>query len=105
MVSMSHGCSGGARGVPPVNWGNLQPHGNSAVNALTAAKLALAKTPPSNAVQPINTAQDELDVLVNGAHDNCSGGAHGVDPVYYSSYLAVRAAVRAKLDVVKEFLK
>jgi hypothetical protein len=104
MVSMSQGCSGGPNGVLPVNWTQLQAHGNSAVNALNAVRIALAKGQTSNLVQQINSAQGELDALVNGAHDNCSGGAHGVDPVYYGRYQAVRAAVRAKLDAVRELL-
>jgi hypothetical protein len=28
LVSMSEGCSSGGHGVPPVNWGALQPHAN-----------------------------------------------------------------------------
>jgi hypothetical protein len=105
MVSMSQGCSGGAHGVPPVNWGSLQTHGNSAVNALNAIKLALANDQTADAVRQVEFAGNELDALVNGAHNNCSGGRSGEDPVYYSRYQTVRAAVRAKLDVVSELLK
>ena len=105
MGSMSQGCSGGAHGVPPVNWGSLQAHGNSAVNALNAVKLALANDQTADAMRQIASAQNELDALVNGAGENCSGGAHGVDPVYYARYQTVRAAVRAKLGVVSELLK
>ena len=104
IISMSGGCSGGAHGVPPVNWAQLQPHGNSAVNALTAAKSALAQGQTANALQQINTAEGELDALVNGVHGNCSGGAHGQDPVGMSGYLATRAAVQGRLDDVKSLL-
>lgn len=104
IISMSEGCSGGAHGVPPVNWAQLQPHGNSAVNALTAARLSLSQDQKENARQQINIAQGELNALLNGVHGNCSGGAHGVDPVGMSAYLATKAAVQARLDTVKIFL-
>jgi hypothetical protein len=82
MVSMSQGCSGGANGVPPVNWGGLQPHGNAAVNA------------------PVG----ELQALVNGAHDNCSGGARGVDPVNYGRYVSVRDTLTGRLQGLSDLL-
>ncbi|HXW69825.1 MAG TPA: patatin-like phospholipase family protein [Methylocella sp.] len=102
MLSMNAGCSGGAHGMPPVNWNNLQPHGNSAVNALNEAKLALAKGQTSDAVQQISSAQGELEALVNGAHNNCSGG--GVDPVSYGNYQSIRDRVKASLDELKHSL-
>jgi hypothetical protein len=105
MVSMSAGCSGGRSGVPPVNWGGLQASGNSAVNAFNAAKLALAKGETSNALQQISSGVSALDGLVNGAHNNCSGGASGVDPVSYGNYLALRDTIKAKLEVLRELLK
>jgi len=104
VMSMSEGCSGGPHGVPPVNWAQLQPHGNSAVNALTAARLALSQGQTANALQQINIAQGELDALLNGVHGNCSGGAHGQDPVGMSGYLATKASVQGRLDTVKIFL-
>jgi hypothetical protein len=104
VISMSQGCSGGAHGVPPVNWGQLEPHGNSAVNALTNARVALSQGQTANALQQINVAEGELDALLNGVHGNCSGGAHGVDPVGMSGYLATRASVQGRLDTMKIFL-
>jgi hypothetical protein len=104
MASMSKGCPGGPGGEPTVNWTTLQLRGNSAVNALNASKVAMAKGEPSHAVQHINSAEAELDALVNGAHDNCSGGAHGVDPLYYARYQSIRDSVKATLDVLKLFL-
>jgi hypothetical protein len=91
IVSMSQGCSGGASGVPPFNWGSLQKHGYSAVDALNAIKLALATNETVDAIQQLDAAGRELDALVNGVHNNCSGGASGEDPVYYGRYQAVRA--------------
>jgi hypothetical protein len=104
VISMSEGCSGGAHGVPPVNWAQLQPRGNSAVNARTAARLALSQGQTANALKQINIAQGELDALLNGVRGNCSGGAHGQDPVGISGYLATRASVQGRLDTVKIFL-
>jgi hypothetical protein len=104
MQSMSQGCSGGASGVPPVNWGALQPQGNAALNAFQNARVALARGDMATVVQQINAGEAGLDNLVNGAHDNCSGGAHGVDPIGYAGYLAIRAAVKGQLEVVKRFL-
>jgi|SRR5580700_6520859 hypothetical protein len=104
MVSMSLGCSGGPHGVPPVNWTALQSHGNNAVNALTAARLALAKGQTSVAVQQITFGEGELDTLVNGVHNNCSGGPSGEDPPGYAGYQTVRATTDGKLEVVKLFL-
>ena len=90
--------------MPPVNWAQLQPHGNSAVNALNELRRDLARGQTANAVQLINSAAGELDALVNGAHENCSGGPHGVDPVNYGGYQLTRATVKAKLDVLKILL-
>ena len=72
--------------------------------ALTEARLALARGQTSDAVRQIISAQGELDALVNGVHGNCSGGAHGQDPVGMSGYLATRAAVQGRLDDVKSLL-
>lgn len=105
MSSISAGCSGGRSGVPPLNWGGLQASGYSAVNAFNAARLALAKGETSGALQQIGSGVSALDGLVNGAHNNCSGGASGVDPVSYGSYLALRDTIKAKLEVVRELLK
>jgi hypothetical protein len=104
VVSMSQGCSGGANGVPPVSWGALQPHGNAAVNAFSAARISLATKKNSDAVQQINSGMSELDTLVNGLHDSCSGGAHGVDPVYYGRYVSFRDRLKERLDTVIQFL-
>ena len=106
VISMSMGCSGGANGVPPVNWGNLQPHGNAAVNNLTAAHVSLASTPPktADALQQITSAVGELDALVNGIHNNCSGGCCGQDPVYFGSYLSTRDLIKQELADVRDFL-
>ena len=104
VISMSEGCSGGARGVPPVNWAQLQPHANSAVNALDDAVTALSHDQKPNALQQINIAESELDKLLNGVRGNCSGGAHGEDPVGMSGYLAIKASVRGRLDTLKIFL-
>jgi hypothetical protein len=104
MESMSLGCPGGPNGVAPVNWGALKSHGNSAVTALNAARVALGKQNKPGAIQQINSAQGELDALINGAHYNCAGGAHGMDPVGFDGYLAIKAAVKGQLDVVKRFL-
>ena len=105
MQSMSQGCSGGPSGVPPVNWGNLQAHGNAATNAFQNARVALAKGDIANAVQQINSGEAELDALVNGSHNNCSGGASGVDPVSYGRYQATKDMLRGKLDTAKAFMQ
>jgi hypothetical protein len=104
MASASSGCAGGEHGVPPTNWSSLQSRGNAALIALSAAKTAWASGQTPNAVQQINSAQGELDALVNGLSMSCSGGAHGSDPFSYSAYVATRASVKGKLDVVKLLL-
>ncbi len=101
MVSLSQGCSGGPHGVPPVNWTNLQPHGNAAVNALATAKVALAQGQTAIVLQQINSAQGELVALVSGAHNNCSGGGHGEDPPGFNGYTAERDRLKETLDVLK----
>ncbi|MDJ0448817.1 patatin-like phospholipase family protein [Methylocystis sp. JR02] len=101
MVSLSQGCSGGPHGVPPVNWTDLQPHGNAAVNALTAAKVALAQGQTENVLQQIDSAERELVALVNGVHNNCSGGAHGEDPPGFNRYTSERDRLKETLDVLK----
>jgi hypothetical protein len=104
VISMSEGCSGGAHGLPPVNWKQLQPRSNAAVNALAAANSALLQSDKVNALNQINIAQGELDALLNGVRGNCSGGAHGQDPVGMSGYLATKASVQGRLDTVKILL-
>jgi len=106
IVSMSQGCSGGPSGVPPVNWGALQVHGNTALTAFSDARTALAtdQTPVAVAVQQINSGLNELDLLVNGLHMNCSGGAHGEDPVYYGRYVAFRDKLKTELQTGLRFL-
>jgi hypothetical protein len=105
MQSMSQGCSGGANGVPPVNWGPLQVQGNAALNAFQNARVALAKSDTATAVLQINTGESGLDNLVNGAHNNCSGGCCGVDPVSYGAYQTTRATVETALNTAKLFLQ
>lgn len=90
--------------MAPVSWTVLQSHGNNALNALNEAKLALARGQNSDAVQYINSAQGELDALVNGLHNNCSGGASGVDPIGYSAFTSTGAAVKGSLDELKRSL-
>jgi hypothetical protein len=104
MVSVSAGCSGGGpHGLPPPNWGALQVHGNTAANAFSAARTALATGQTSVAVQLINSGLSELDALVNGLHQSCSGGAHGVDPVYYGRYVAFRDNLKTELQTPLRF--
>jgi predicted acylesterase/phospholipase RssA len=98
MVSMSQGCSGGASGVPPLNWQARQQPGNAAVNALNEAKLALARGQTSDVVRQINSAKDALDALVNGLQRSCSGGASGENPVSYNAYSSVRNTLKGNLD-------
>lgn len=104
MESASSGCAGGAHGQPPINWSSLQPHGNAALTALNSAKSAWASNQTSNAVQQINAAQSELDILINGLSMSCSGGVRGSDPFSYGAYLATRASAQGKLDVIKLLL-
>lgn len=105
MVSMSQGCSGGPHGVPPVNWTNLQARGNNAVNALNSAKLTLARGQMSGVVEQVNFAESELDALVDGLHNNCSGGIHGEDPPGYNAYRSQRDTLKRTLDALKLSLR
>ncbi|TBF36979.1 hypothetical protein ELG88_18000 [Rhizobium leguminosarum] len=104
MDSASSGCAGGEHGQPPINWSSLQSHGNAALTALRAAKSAWAGNQTSNAVQQINSAQGELEVLINGLSMSCPGGSRGRDPFSYGAYLATRASAQGKLDVIKLLL-
>jgi hypothetical protein len=105
MRSMSLGCSGGSGGVPPVNWDELANYGNSAVKTLGDLRVALAADPQTpNAVQQINTVEAQLGTIINRVHDNCSGDAHGRDPVYFSSYQQTVAVATSELETVKLLL-
>jgi predicted acylesterase/phospholipase RssA len=104
MASMSASCPGGAHGVPPVSWTNLQAHGNYALNALNKARLALAGGRTSDAVQQIDSAEGEFNVLVNGLHNSCSGGASGIDPFGYNAFTSSSATVKGNLDELKRSL-
>jgi hypothetical protein len=104
MVSMSQGCSGGSNGVPPHSWGSLQIHGNTAVNALSGARTALATGQKQTAIQRINIGVSEYDALIDGLHENCSGGAHGVDPISCGAYAAFRNNLKTQLETALRFL-
>jgi hypothetical protein len=104
MASMSLGCPGGNHGQAPESWGALQVHGNAAVDAFGNARIALAKDDTQTAVQQSNNGMTELDALVNGLHENCSGGAHGLDPNRYGAYVASRDKLKAELTTALRFL-
>jgi hypothetical protein len=55
-------------------------------------------------VLKINSAESELDAFVNGLHQSCSGGAHGLDPNGYASYQNTKAAVKQSLEDLKRSL-
>jgi hypothetical protein len=104
MVEMSSGCSGKGSGVPPVSWGALQVHENTAVNAFSAARTALATDKTPVAVQQINSGVSALDALISGLHDNCSGGPSGEDPLSYGKYVASRDKLKTELKTALRFL-
>lgn len=104
MIEMSSGCSGKGSGVPPVSWGALQVHGYAAVNAFSSARTALATDKTPVAVQQINAGLGALDSLVNGLHDNCSGGSSGEDPPSYGKYVASRDKLKTELKIAMRFL-
>lgn len=104
MVSMSEGCSGGGHGRPPEGWGALQVHGNTAVNAFSGARTALATGQTQAAVQQVNSGLGQYDALINGLHENCSGGSHGEDPVSYGGYVAFRNNLKTQLETALRFL-
>jgi hypothetical protein len=80
--SMREGCSGGARGLPPVNWGGLQKKGDEALLALREVQSAVTSTPPrtDDAIKQLRNAEGALDELVNGVHNMCSGERVGWIP-------------------------
>jgi hypothetical protein len=104
IVSMSQGCSGGSNGEPPVGWGSLQVHGNVAINAFSAARTSLATKQNPVAVQQINSGLGELDVMINGLHNSCSGDSNGRDPVSYGAYVKFRDNFKTELQTVLKFL-
>ena len=104
MVSMSEGCSGGDHGIPPLNWGALQVHGYTAVNAFSGGRTSLATNQTQAAVQQITSALGEYDALINGLAQNCRGGAHGEDPVSYGNYVAFRNNLKTELQTAIRFL-
>jgi hypothetical protein len=104
MGSMSEGCSGGGHGIPPENWGALQVHGHTAVNSFSGARTALATGQTQAAVQQVNSGLSEYDALINGLHENCSGGPHGEDPVSYGAYVAFRNNLKTELQTALRFL-
>jgi predicted acylesterase/phospholipase RssA len=105
MESISQGCPGGAHGVPPVNWASLQQPGNMALNALNEARLALVRNYTMRAKEQIIFAQGQLEALVNGVHNDCSGGASGQDPVAYKAYTASIAELKERLDLLMRSLE
>ncbi|MGL3104698.1 hypothetical protein [Bradyrhizobium sp. BR 1432] len=104
MGSMSEGCSGGSHGRPPENWGALQVHGHTAVNAFSQARTSLAIGKTETAIQQVNSGLGQYDSLINGLHENCSGGAHGEDPVNYGGYVAFRNNLKTQLETAIRFL-
>jgi hypothetical protein len=80
MASISQGCSGGPSGEPPLNWQDRQKPGNSAVQAFSAARAALATGQTSVAVQLINSGLSRWDTLINSLAKSCSGARTGRIP-------------------------
>jgi hypothetical protein len=105
MEAMSQACPGGARGVSPVNWSSLQRYGNTAVSFLNAAKLALGRGQTSDAVEQINSAEGQLEVLVKGLSKSCSGGGSGVDPIGYNGFMSSTVALKGSMDGIKRNLE
>jgi hypothetical protein len=109
MTSMSQGCSGGSNGVPPVSWGALQGHGNTAIDAFSNARIELTKEIASGsdqtdpAKQQINSGLGEYDAMINGLHNSCSGGCCGTDPVSYGAYVQFRNDLKTRLQTAMEF--
>ncbi|MCK1302943.1 hypothetical protein IVB33_29060 [Bradyrhizobium sp. 24] len=104
MGSMSEGCSGGSHGRPPESWGALQVHGHTAVNAFSQARTSLATGKTEAAIQQLNSGLGQYDSLINGLHENCSGGAHGEDPQSYGAYVAFRNNLKTQLETALRFL-
>jgi hypothetical protein len=104
MRALSQSCPGGSNGVPPLNWVELQNHGDSVVRTLIDLRLELAKGQTSNARQQIIAVEGELETIIKRVHNNCSGGCCGVDPVNYGGLNKIKAAVKSELDEVKLLL-
>jgi hypothetical protein len=110
MASMSQGCSGGSGGVPPLNWQSRQAPGNSAVNTLGNARVALAAAQTSDAgamqqvKQQINSGLSQWDTLISSLERSCSGGSGGENPVNYGSYVQFRNQLKAELQTAMRFL-
>jgi hypothetical protein len=110
MASMSQGCSGGSGGVPPLNWQSRQSPGNSAVNTLGNARVALAAAQTSDTgamqqvKQQITSGLSQWDTLINSLDRSCSGGSGGENPVNYGSYVQFRDQLKAQLQTAMRFL-
>lgn len=104
MASVSQGCSGGAHGRPPLNWQDRQKPGNSAVEAIGAARAAMGEGRIEDAKKLINSALNQWDTLINNLNDSCEGGPHGEDPVNYGNYLRFRDLLKERLRVALRFL-
>jgi hypothetical protein len=102
--SVRASCSGGPHGLPPSNWGALQVHGNTAVNAFSDASTALATGQTSVAEQLISSGLSELDALVDGLHQKCVDGTQAVDPASYGAYVAFRNNLKMQLQTPLRFL-
>jgi hypothetical protein len=104
MQSMSLGCSGGPGGQPLVNSGALQTQGNMGLNALQNARVALANGDIATVVQQIGAGEAGVDNMINGAHNNCSGGCCGVDPAGFGGWQSTWGNLRGPLEGARRFL-
>ncbi|MGO6968209.1 hypothetical protein [Rhizobium leguminosarum] len=102
---MTNNCSGGAHGQPPEAYDAFVKRSNDVNKQLVELRVALARGETPNATQQIDSAKDGLEKMVTMMHENCSGGAHGVNPGNYGKLVSVKENVSGKLDAVKTILE
>jgi hypothetical protein len=110
---MSQSCPGGAHGTNPLNYENLVSLTNSIVGSLQTSKIVLAvgndKTASGKKVREqlsadIDASIAQVQKIVQLMNQNCSGGAHGVNPFHYDDVVNLTNSIVGSLQKSKSVI-
>lgn len=110
---MSQSCPGGAHGVNPLNYENMVSLTNSIVGSLQKSKIILAaendKTASGKKVREqlsadIDASIAQVQKIVQLMYQNCSGGAHGVNPFHYDDVVNLTNSIVGSLQKSKSVI-
>jgi hypothetical protein len=105
MVNLAtNNCSGGRNGENPVSYNAYKAAADSAVKALTDLRVTLAKGQTQQAGPQLDSVLGLLEKMIAIVHNNCSGGAGGVDVLNFGEILNTKQYLKGSLEAIKAVL-